>query len=111
MSARLDAPLASDLSLDQLDRLRHVLVEEHLAQRARAVELQDPPDLEPDLAEVLLARCHEAIDEIESALTRMETGAYGSCLACSAAIPYERLEIVPAAERCVACQSGRTAAR
>lgn len=45
------------------------MVEEHVVQQARAVELQDPVDLEPDLAEVLLVRCREALDEIEAALT------------------------------------------
>jgi len=107
MPARLDALTAPDLSPGQLDHLRRLLVEEHTAQAARAVELQDPVDLEPDLADVLLARCREAMEDIDGALSRMEAGSYGSCLACGAAIPYERLAIVPAADRCVACQAGR----
>jgi RNA polymerase-binding transcription factor DksA len=107
MPARLDAPSASDLSADQLDRLHRLLVQEHTAQQARAVELQDPVDLEPDLADVLLARCYEAMEDIDAALARMGAGSYGSCLACGNAIPYERLEVVPAADRCVACQADR----
>jgi DnaK suppressor protein len=107
MSARLDALTAPHLSFDQLDRLRRLLVDEHALQEARAVELVDPVDLEPDLAAVLHARCHEAIEDIDAALTRMGTGSYGSCLACGKAIPYERLEAVPAADRCVACQADR----
>jgi RNA polymerase-binding transcription factor DksA len=107
MPTRLDAPSASHLSPDQLERLRRLLADEHTAQQARAVELQDPVDLEPDLAGVLLARCQEAMDEIDAALTRLRAGSYGLCLACDGAIPYERLEIVPAADHCVACQADR----
>ncbi len=109
MSTRLAAAPAvmSHLSADQLDRLGRLLIDEHVAQEARAIELQDPLDLEPDLAEVLLARCREALDEIEAALALIGEGTYGACSACRAAIPYERLEAVPAAQRCVSCQSDR----
>jgi RNA polymerase-binding transcription factor DksA len=108
MSTRLQAaPVASShLSPVQLEQLRRLLVEEHVFQQSRAVELQDPPDLEPDLAAALLVRCREALDEIEEALALLGHGAYGACSACGTAIPYERLEAVPAAQRCVSCQAG-----
>lgn len=109
MSTRLEAAPAatSHLSPVQLERLRRLLVEEHVLQQARAIELQDPLDLEPDLAEVLLARCQDALDEIVEALALLDRGAYGACSACGSVIPYERLEAVPAARRCVSCQTGR----
>ena len=109
MSARLQAVPAttSHLSRAQLEHLRRMLVQEHLLQQARAVELQDPPDLEPDLAAVLLARCWEALTEIEEALALIGRGDYGNCSGCSSAIPYERLQVVPAAQRCVFCQADR----
>jgi RNA polymerase-binding transcription factor DksA len=109
MSTPVDtAPtVATHLSPEQLARLRRLLVDEHVIQQSRAVELQDPPDLEPDLAEVLLARCQEALEEIDEALRLLGTGAYGLCSACGSAIPYERLEAVPATRHCVSCQSGR----
>jgi len=107
MSTRLDAPRASHLSHDQLDRLRQLLFNEHNTQQARAGDLQNPVDLEPDLAEVLLARCNDATAEIDAALVRLAAGSYGLCLSCRSAIPYERLEIVPAAVRCVTCQADR----
>lgn len=109
MSTRLQAAPAatSRLSSVQLAHLRRLLVEEHVAQQTRAVEFQDPPDLEPDLAAVLLARCLEALDEIGEALALLGQGAYGACSACGSAIPYERLEAVPATQRCVSCQAGR----
>ena len=106
MSAPVQAaPVASHLSSTQVERLRRLLVEEHVAQQARAVELQDPVDLEPDLVDVLLVRCQEALEEIEAALALISQGAYGACSECRAAIPYERLEAVPATQRCVSCQA------
>jgi DnaK suppressor protein len=110
MPNRLEAARAATphLSAEQLDRLHRLLVEEHVLQQARAVELQDPPNLEPDLADVLLARCREALDEIQEAMALLGQGVYGSCSACGTAIPYERLEAVPWARRCVPCQAGRT---
>ena len=107
MSTRLQAARSatSHLSAEQLDRLHRLLVEEHVLQQARAVELQDPLDLEPDLADVLLARCREALGDIDEAMALLGEGVYGSCSACGTAIPYERLEAVPWARRCVSCQA------
>ena len=109
MSTRIDAAPAgaTDLRSEQLTRLRGLLNEERALQQARAVELQDPDGLEPDLAAVLLTRCQETLEEIDAALARIRLGSYGTCLTCADAIPYERLEIVPAADRCVACQAVR----
>jgi len=106
MPARLDTlPIAAHLTTDQVERLRRLLVAEYTDRKARAVELQDPIDLEPDLADVLLARNADAMDEIEAALKRIDDGTYGTCVSCGAPIPFERLEIVPGAERCVTCQA------
>jgi DnaK suppressor protein len=108
MSTRFDAtPVATThLSAAQLTRLHRLLLDEHVAQQGRAAELQDPQDLEPDLVAILLSRCHEALDDIEGALTLLDQGTYGLCLSCGAAIPYERLEAVPAARHCVSCPAG-----
>ena len=107
MSTRLQAvpAITSHLSGAQIEHLRRLLVQDHLLQQTRAVELQDPPDLEPDLAAVLLARCWEALAEIEEALALIGRGEYGTCSECGSAIPYERLQVVPAAQRCVSCQA------
>jgi DnaK suppressor protein len=113
MLTRLEAAPAAvtHLSTSQLNELRRLLLDELAIQRSRAEELVDPPDLEPDLADLLLLRCQEAIDEIEDALRILEAGTYGLCSGCGAAIPYERLEAVPAAPRCLECQSGRERVR
>ena len=106
MSTRLEATgvaTTQHLSAEQLSRLHRLLLDEHVAQQSRMVELQDPSDLEPDLAAALLSRCEEAVEEIEAALRLLDEGMYGRCVSCAAAIPYERLEAVPSARHCVSC--------
>ena len=111
MSTRLEAAPAvvSHVSPAQLAHLRRLLVEEHAVQQGRALELRESADLEPDLADLLLARCRKALEETEEALRSIDQGRYGSCSVCGAAVPYERLEAVPATRRCVSCQAGHRA--
>ena len=42
--------------------------------------------------------------QVEDALKRLELGEYGRCLGCGAAIPLKRLQAIPWARFCVACQ-------
>jgi DnaK suppressor protein len=109
MSTRLETNgvAATHLSAEQLSRLHRRLLDEHVAQQTRMAEIQDAPDLEPDLAAVLLPRCAEALEDIEAALALVDQRAYGLCASCGAALPYERLEAVPAARHCVSCPVGR----
>jgi RNA polymerase-binding transcription factor len=46
-----------------------------------------------------------ALAGIEAALARMDRGGYGACVECAAPIPVERLEILPAVDLCMTCQS------
>ena len=51
------------------------------------------------------AMIHEArarLDDIDAAVARLDAGTYGRCEACGERIPAGRLEIRPAARRCVA---------
>jgi len=41
---------------------------------------------------------------IDAALDRMHAGTYGKCEDCERDIPTVRLEAVPCASRCIACQ-------
>jgi DnaK suppressor protein len=113
MSTRLhaDPAVLSHLTRSELATLHRLLLEERIVQQARVVELQDPPDLEPDLAQFLLVRCQEALEEIEEAMRLIEHGAYGVCSGCGTTIPYARLEALPAAQRCVSCQAGHNRAQ
>jgi DnaK suppressor protein len=59
---------------------------------------------ERDLA--LSAQARVAIEEIDAALAKIETGTYGICEQCGERIPKERLKALPYARLCVKCKSG-----
>jgi DnaK suppressor protein len=60
---------------------------------------QEDRDATRTLVEV--ARGH--VQDIEQAIVRIESGTYGRCVKCGAAIPAERLEALPDADTCVSC--------
>lgn len=49
---------------------------------------------------------HETLElaQVAAALGRIEAGTYGQCADCGVEIPAERLQVAPAAARCIACQ-------
>lgn len=51
----------------------------------------------------LLERARAELDALHRAADRAEGGAYGRCAVCGQPIPAERLEALPATERCVTC--------
>lgn len=61
-------------------------------------------DRERDLA--LSAQALAAVEEIDSAMARIEAGIYGACERCHQQIPKSRLRALPYARLCVACKSG-----
>lgn len=64
----------------------------------QAVQRQNDPALD-----ALDARGRAALVAIRAALSRIESGNYGWCVACGAPIALERLRAEPTADRCVAC--------
>ncbi|MEA2638464.1 MAG: DnaK suppressor protein [Chloroflexota bacterium] len=48
---------------------------------------------------------YATVADIDQALERIDTGAYGRCVACGDLIPAERLQAVPWASRCVPCSA------
>ncbi len=52
----------------------------------------------------LLARDEATLGEVEEALVRMDEGTYGLCEECGEPIARPRLEAVPHARNCIACQ-------
>jgi len=62
-------------------------------------------DLETALEIAALEREGAELREMRAARARLHTPDYGVCADCGADIPYARLEITPAATRCVGCQS------
>ncbi len=51
----------------------------------------------------LLDRARRSAADIEAAAERMASGRYGLCVLCGRPIAAERLEILPAATRCIGC--------
>ena len=51
------------------------------------------------------------LQDIEGALDRLESGAYGKCSDCGAEISAARLRAIPSAERCRDCQEPADAGR
>jgi RNA polymerase-binding protein DksA len=112
-----------------LDKLRRALEEERetywrqaldLAAEAEALASEREPgdtqfdeesgegdtlnvERERDLA--LSASAHQAVDEIDRALHRMDSGTYGSCERCGKKITVARLEALPFAALCIECKS------
>lgn len=46
----------------------------------------------------------KALEEIDEALERLESGEYGNCEACGVEIPDARLEVLPDARLCLKCK-------
>jgi RNA polymerase-binding transcription factor DksA len=61
-------------------------------------------DRERDLT--LSAQALEAVEEINAALAKIDSGKYGVCEGCGELIPKLRLEALPYARLCMACKSG-----
>jgi DnaK suppressor protein len=104
---------------ERLERRREELVDEV---RAADAQLKDAPSKDPhnqveDFGEQGEQRIREAlvsaeqdrdVDElgqIIAALERMDRGEYGECIDCGVDIPFERLQVQPAAARCVPDQT------
>ena len=69
---------------------------------------QDPSgDVDLDLALALTRQAEDYLAEVEQALRRVDEGTYGFCTVCGHGIPIDRLRVLPATERCVACNSTR----
>jgi RNA polymerase-binding transcription factor DksA len=97
-----------------LPALRARLEEQRQFRLEQLAALAEPTldaDGHREVAEVLAAGARQALADIETALERIGTGRYGTCLRCGAPIPLERLDIIPETGLCVDCQRSTTAGR
>lgn len=112
------------MRVEQLDRLRVLLCDKHreltqlIAERQSIEGRLDGSDemaetitdgrdgTRSDEVDLLMSR-REGVEltEVSRALQRMDVGDYGICLACGKPIAYARLEVQPAAAKCMACQA------
>ena len=110
----MTAPMVASLT-----RLRSLLLRELASQAVQATECRTTVSsltgqtdvdsvLEREIAEASANRADEAIADIEDALARLDNGSFGTCEQCGAAIPVERLEIVPHTRYCVDCPPQRS---
>jgi DnaK suppressor protein len=67
-------------------------------------------DIQTDLELSLLEMQRETLEKIEDALIRIHDGTYGKCIACGGEIPTRRLEALPFAIRCRACEQTQESA-
>jgi RNA polymerase-binding transcription factor DksA len=110
------------LDHQQLEEIRQILDKRYAALRSevgddvskiRAQLIDDTdggPDDRPaaiqvtDVEDAELARDLHELDHIENARIRLDSPEFGSCIDCNQPIPYERLRVLPATRRCLACQ-------
>jgi DnaK suppressor protein len=76
-----------------------------LADRVRDLEDESVADLIFDLDLAEIDRDIEELRDVEAALERIKEDAYGVCVNCQGAIPYERLTAYPTAKRDLRCQT------
>lgn len=60
-----------------------------------------------EITAALTAGARQALSDIETALYRMRSGRYGTCLRCGSAIPLEHLVAVPEVTLCPDCARAR----
>ena len=94
----LDQRLATHHGGDSRVAHAHELLEQDFDDAA-----QHAMDREVDLG--LSDRDTRELDALGRALARVHAGGYGTCTACDAPIPFERLKAEPQAERCVPCEA------
>ncbi len=62
-------------------------------------------DIDRKTLEVLGAQEVRRLQQIDTALARLENGHYGICMSCGQKIPKERLEAIPYSFLCINCKS------
>ncbi len=96
------APL-TDLDIVAIRRSLELQLAEH-EDIIRELAPRAAPNVDP-IAWATTATTRRVVERIVAALERLSAGTYGRCVRCESAIVAGRLEILPYAETCVACQS------
>ena len=121
-ATRTSGSTREHLTERQLDQFRASLQQQRmfrtqqLAELTAAAAAQDSVTFcsgsaHDEIADALRAGAEAALSDIDSALRRIMSGAFGTCTACGAAIPTERLEILLTAGLCMQCARVRATAR
>jgi len=62
-------------------------------------------DIDRRMIEAIGSQELKRLKQIDSAITRIKQGRYGSCIKCAKRIPQARLEAMPSALMCIECKS------
>jgi DnaK suppressor protein len=89
-------------ALEQQRQFRTAQLDELAAELADLATAADVPRIQ--VAAAVRTAAAAALADIDAALQRIERGCYGTCEQCDAAIPLERLEILPMSRLCMRCQ-------
>jgi DnaK suppressor protein len=118
-------PGLSDSELKELSADLVALAEQLRAQIENTVDGAKPVDLDEPIGrlsrmdamqqqkmlEANRNAARQRLAQSESALRRIDDAEYGECIGCGEDVGYARLKARPEAALCIACQSGREAAR
>lgn len=112
-----DAPLPEgDNRADLFHRLRDDLVQEQANLAGQLSDIGEPgdaPDFDENFADsgqvaaeqgesrALAGQLRDQLDDVESALARLDEGTYGLCEVCGEPIGEARLEAMPATRWCI----------
>jgi DnaK suppressor protein len=93
----------------QRQRMLAVVQSTQAQMAEKAGDLADISDrasegFEDELAVGLMAIEAAQLEDINDAIERIDNGNYGLCVTCKRAIPRKRLEVLPFARRCLACE-------
>jgi DnaK suppressor protein len=114
----------TNISSNQIDALKKVM-EAELAQLVSETRNEMDPESKPNYVDVggdgdaadeavadMIVDTDNAViglhlqkaNDLNAALDRIQTGAYGVCIDCNDSIGFERLRAYPTAKRCISCQ-------
>lgn len=91
--------------LAQVQRVTLAQAEEGIARETTDFKEEADRAEHEQLADAQAARDHAELVEVRAALQRLQAGQQGVCADCEAAISPQRLQLVPWATRCTACQA------
>jgi len=98
------AAVLAPLSAQRAERKRVGLAHTADAHVDRPEDAPAPVAGEGDAEFALTERETAALGDIAAALERLDLGTYGQCTDCGGAISSVRLQALPEAARCIACQ-------
>lgn len=98
-----------EMKREILRNLEERIKSNDMSEQREIGDIFDDADLEQsrEFNLLLSTRERQKLDQIESALSKMDKGEYGFCEDCEEPIPAGRLKVMPFATLCVKCKSER----